>query len=43
LNGVVGVKGVRDPVLAVIISTPSYLNFISYVVTLASFCAIGLD
>jgi hypothetical protein len=43
LNGVVGVKGVRDPVLAVIVSTSSYLDFISYAVTLASFRAIGLD
>jgi hypothetical protein len=43
LNGVVGVKGVRDPVLAVVVSASSYLNFISYAVTLASFCTIGLD
>jgi hypothetical protein len=43
LNGVVGVKGVRDPVLAVVVSTSSYLDFISYAVTLASFRAIGLD
>jgi hypothetical protein len=43
LNGVVGVKGVRDPVLAIIVSTSSYLNFISYAVALASLCMIGLD
>jgi hypothetical protein len=43
LNGVVGVKGVRDPVLAVVVSTSSYLDFISYAVTPASFCTIGLD
>jgi hypothetical protein len=42
LHGVVGIKGVRDLVLAVIVSSPSYLNFISYAVTLASFCMIGL-
>jgi hypothetical protein len=43
LNGVVGVKGVRDPMLAVIVSTSSYLDFVSYAVMLASFCTIGLD
>jgi hypothetical protein len=43
LNGVVGVKGVRAPMLAVVVSTSSYLDFISYVVTLASFYMIGLD
>jgi hypothetical protein len=43
LNGVVGVKGVRDPVLAVVVSTSSYLDFISCAVTLASFRTIGLD
>jgi hypothetical protein len=43
LNGVVGVKGVRDPVLVVIVRTSSYLHFISYAVTLASFSTIGLD
>jgi hypothetical protein len=43
LNGVVGVKGVGNPVFAVAVSTSSYLDFISYAVTLASFCTIGLD
>jgi hypothetical protein len=43
LDGVVGVKCVRDPMLAVVVSLPSYLDFISYSVTLASFCTIGLD
>jgi hypothetical protein len=43
LNGVVGVKGVGNPVLTVVVSTSSYLHFISYAVTLASFCTIGLD
>jgi hypothetical protein len=43
LNGVVGIKGVWDPMLAVVVSTSSYLDFISYAVTLASFCTIGLD
>jgi hypothetical protein len=43
LNGVVGVKGVGNPVFAVIVSTSSYLHFISYAVMLASFSTIGLD
>jgi hypothetical protein len=43
LDGVVGVKGVRDPMLAVVVCTLSYLDFISYAVTLTSFCTIGLD
>jgi hypothetical protein len=43
LDGVVGVEGVRYPMLAVIVCTPSYLNFISYAVAPTSFCMIGLD
>jgi hypothetical protein len=43
LNGVVGVEGVRNPVFAVVVSTSSYLHFISYAVTLASFSTIVLD
>jgi hypothetical protein len=43
LNGVVGVEGVRDPVLAIVVSTSSYLDFISYAVALASVGMIGLD
>jgi hypothetical protein len=43
LDGVVGVKGVRDPVLSIVVNTSSYLNFISYAVTLASLGTIGLD
>jgi hypothetical protein len=43
LDGVVGVKGVREPMLAVVVSTLSYLDFISYAVALASLCTIGLD
>jgi hypothetical protein len=42
LNGVVGIKGVRDPMFTVIVSTLCYLHFVSYVLTLACFCAIGL-
>jgi hypothetical protein len=40
---VVGIKGVRDPMVAVVVCTLSYLNFISYAVTPTSFCTIGLD
>jgi hypothetical protein len=43
LNGVVGVKGIENPMFAVVVSTSSYLHFISYVVTLNSFGTIGLD
>jgi hypothetical protein len=43
LNGVVGVKGVGDPVFAVVVSTSSYLHFISYAVMLASFSKIDPD
>jgi hypothetical protein len=43
LDRVVGVKGVRDPMLAVVVSTSCYLDFISYAVMLASFCTISLD
>jgi hypothetical protein len=30
-------------VLTVVVSTSDYLDFISYAVTLAAFCTIGLD
>jgi hypothetical protein len=43
LNGVVGVKGIGDPMFAVVVSTSCYLHFISYAVALASFHVIGLD
>jgi hypothetical protein len=43
LDGVVGIKGVRDPMLAVVVSTSGYLDLISYAVALASLCTIGLD
>jgi hypothetical protein len=43
LNRVVGIKGIRDPMLAVIVSTSSYLDFISYAVTLTTFRMIGLE
>jgi hypothetical protein len=43
LNRVVGVKGVGNPVLAVVVSTSSYLDFISYALTLTSFHTIGLS
>jgi hypothetical protein len=43
LDRVVGVEGVRDPMLAVVVCTSSYLDFISYAVMPTSFCTIGLD
>jgi hypothetical protein len=43
LNWVVGFESVGNPVFAVVVSTSSYLHFISYAVTLASFSMIGLD
>jgi hypothetical protein len=30
LDRVVGLEGVRDPMLAVVVCTPSYFDFISY-------------
>jgi hypothetical protein len=43
LDGVVGMEGVRDPMLAVVVCKSSYLDFISYAVTLTSLRTIGLD
>jgi hypothetical protein len=43
LGEVVGVEGVRCPMLAVVVCTPSYLDFISYAVAPTSFCMIRLD
>jgi hypothetical protein len=43
LDRVVGVEGVRDPMLAVVVCTSSYLDFISYVVTLTFLRTISLD
>jgi hypothetical protein len=42
LDGVVGIKSIRDPMFTVVVSTSCYLHFVSYAVTLASFCAVGL-
>jgi hypothetical protein len=35
--------GIGDPMLAVVVSTSSYLHFISYAVTLAPFYSMSLD
>jgi hypothetical protein len=43
LNGVVGVKGIGNPMFAVVVSLSSYPHFICYAVTLASFCSMSLD
>jgi hypothetical protein len=42
LNGVVGIKGVGNPMFAVVVSTPCYLHFVYYAVMLASFWTIVL-
>jgi hypothetical protein len=41
LDGVVGVDGVRYPMLVLVVSTPSYLNFISYTVALGGVASIS--
>jgi hypothetical protein len=43
LNGVVGAKGIGNPMFVVIVSTSCYLHNNSYAVSLASFCMIGLE
>jgi hypothetical protein len=43
LDGVVGVEGVRCPMLAVVVCTSSYIDFISNAVAPAFFCMIRLD
>jgi hypothetical protein len=43
LDGVFGVKGARDPVLVIVVSTLSYLDFILYAVALAFLSMIDLD
>jgi hypothetical protein len=42
LDRVVSIEGVRDPMLMIIVSTSSYLHFISYTLTLASLCLVNL-
>jgi hypothetical protein len=43
LDGVVTIEGIKNPMFAIVVSTSSYLHFVSYAMTLASFCTIGLD
>jgi hypothetical protein len=43
LDRVVGIESVRDPMLAVVVCTASYYNFISYAVTMTSLRTISLD
>jgi hypothetical protein len=42
LDGIVGIKGVRDPMVTVIVSTSCYLHFVSYTLTLTAFRAVSL-
>jgi hypothetical protein len=43
LDRIVSIKGVRYPMLAVVVCAPSYFDFISYAVAPTSLCTIGLD
>jgi hypothetical protein len=43
LDRVIGVEDVRDSMLAIVVCMPSYLDFISYAMTLTSLRTIGLD
>jgi hypothetical protein len=43
LDRVIGVEGVRQRMLAVIVCALSYFDFISYAVAPTSLCTIGLD
>jgi hypothetical protein len=42
LDGVVGVKSIRDPMVTIVVSTSCYLHFVTYVLTLTAFYAISL-
>jgi hypothetical protein len=42
LDGVAGVEGVRDPMIAIVVNTTCYLHFVSYVLTLTAFSVISL-
>jgi hypothetical protein len=42
LDGVIGVKGIRDPIVVVVVSTVYYLHFISYGLTLIAPSMCGL-
>jgi hypothetical protein len=43
LNGVVGVKGIGNPMFAVVVISSSYLHFISYAVTSVPFSSMSKD
>jgi hypothetical protein len=43
LDRVVGVEGVRYPMLAFVVCAPGYFDFLSYAVRPTSLCTIGLD
>jgi hypothetical protein len=42
LDGVIGIKEIRNPVVAIVISMACYLHFISYTLTLTALRAVGL-
>jgi hypothetical protein len=39
---IVGVEGIMDPVVAVVVSTTCYFHFVSYMSTLTTFGVVGL-
>jgi hypothetical protein len=43
LNRIIGVEGIRDPVVAVVVSTTRYLHLISYSTTLTALGMVGLN
>jgi hypothetical protein len=42
LNGVVGIKSVRDPMITFAVSTPRYLHFVSSTSMLTTFSMVSL-
>jgi hypothetical protein len=42
LDGIVCVERIRDPMIAVVVSTTFYLHFVSFASTLATFSMVGL-
>jgi hypothetical protein len=42
LDEIVGIKSVRDPMVAVVVSMSCYLHLISYALTLTAFSVVSL-
>jgi hypothetical protein len=43
LDRVSGIKGIRDPIVAIVISMACYLHFVSYMLELTTLRAVGLQ